>query len=563
MMEEPWRIAYAEILRDLAQNPLPYPWYEQSMYRPMYLAFSVYDINGSGIPELFITIGTHYRELMKVFTFSDDTAVSLAIPPRYIFGDSFLLPADNGLGIITYGWHATGSFWISRLMIDEGRLIAEDELAFETGGAECLYFINRVEVTEAEFNSMYYGIVGTWDERQFITQHKITEENIRNIIFGYISQSITSSSVLPVETAPMTAQILLNGKAISLTGYTIEGRNYFPLSDIAYILQDTRAQFYFIEDRSNFSTSIRVDRLSGWDWNFRYSDIIERQSASNSDRATLHPSVLYPIDAFLHSHMILGSTHGDSEGVFVNAFGTEYSSYFALEDLSGFLSFFIDHATNGSDTIIIDTNEPTISEYGRRVAEDFLMQRPTIFHPYPWSEEILAIAESWDISDISSRRGQFWDAVAFPSSFKLHDLRGNGIPDIFLYQENNRREPFVIYSYFDGGYRRIGAVSQHGEMFHDRQGRIFFLEGAHSMGFLTMRILTFLENDVEWEVLYSPHWFDADYISERSRLFWEGGYWTELGPVMPDNPNEPLTTNRFLRDLTRCISETIEQMLMY
>jgi len=183
--EEPWRNAYAQILKGLSQNPLPSPWYEQSMYRPMYLAFFIHDINGSGTPELFITIGTHYRELMKVFTFSDDVIVPLTIPYGYIFGDQVYLTADDRLGIITAGFHAVGDAWYAHLVIDEGRLIAEVELAREIGvctdtGMEVTsHLINREEVTEAEFNDMFRGIVG-----DLVVQHEITEENIQKVIFG-------------------------------------------------------------------------------------------------------------------------------------------------------------------------------------------------------------------------------------------------------------------------------------------------------------------------------------------------------------------------------------------
>jgi len=183
--EEPWRNAYAKILKDLSQNPLPSPWYEKSMDWSMYLAFFVHDINGSGTPELFITIGTHYRELMKIFTFSDDEAALLTIPSGYIFGDQIYLTADDRWGIITAGFHAVGDAWYAHLVMNEGRLIAEVELAREIGRCAdtndeiTSYLINREEVTEAEFNDMFRGIAG-----DFVVQHEITEENIQNVIFG-------------------------------------------------------------------------------------------------------------------------------------------------------------------------------------------------------------------------------------------------------------------------------------------------------------------------------------------------------------------------------------------
>jgi len=367
-----------------------------------------------------------------------------------------------------------------------------------------------------------------------------------------ISESVTLRLAIPAETTPVIAQILLNGELTSLAGHTIEGRNYFRLSDISYMLQGTRAHFDFTENRwSLHNTNIRVDR----------------HNVFAVTVATTGSDTLYPISVRLNTpHMVLGSTHGDVFGGDVNTFGTEDAAYFALEDLSGFLGFFVDHTTDGSDAIIINTNESIISEYGRRVAEEFLMQRPTIFHPYPWPDEILVYAEPRRMSDVMGRdEWHGYDEYVFPNGFMLHDLRGNGVPDIFVsYWFWDWPTAFVIYSYFDGGYRRIGAVSQYGEIFHDRQGRIFFLEGTHQMGFDTMRTLTFNENSVEWDIMQLIDWyaygFSHDvYFEERSRLFWDN--WTYLTPAMPDNPNEPLTTNRFLWDLTRCVAESVEQRL--
>jgi hypothetical protein len=107
------------------------------------------------------------------------------------------------------------------------------------------------------------------------------------------------------------------------------------------------------------------------------------------------------------------------------------------------------------------------------------------------------------------------------------------------------------------------VVGKWGEMFRDRQGRVFFLEGAHQTHFAFMRTLTFIENDVEWDIMYLYHWPADVYVDERSELFWKNWHNSPyITPAAPDNLGEPLTSTGFLWDLTRCVAETVEQKLV-
>ena len=52
-------------------------------------------------------------------------------------------------------------------------------------------------------------------------------------------------------------------------------------------------------------------------------------------------------------------------------------------------------------------------------------------------------------------------------------------------------------------------------------------------------------------------WIADLHIDEADRRDWAREvrwHWYHLTPTMLDNPEEPLTTNRFLWDLTRCIT---------
>ena len=478
------------------------------------LSFMLYNIRGNGIPDIFI----QYAEQQDVYAV-------------YVYF------AEEG-----YLFIGTVSFWHEILRDAEGRFYVVCG-NMQDGFTD----VRMLIVRELQEYSQWSSVLSP---RAFLTNRNntgltfLTDMNkpatsirpLQGDFLQEISESVTMRLATHVEATQTTVQVLLNDELISLTGHTIEGRNYFRLSDIAYMLQDTRAHFDFTENRRNLhNVDVRLNRQDG----------------SFENVATTDSTALYPVMMELTANRTLGSTHGDVFGAGINSFGTEHYVLLTLEDLSGVLGFFLNHATDG--TIIIDTNEAYISEYGRRVAKEFLMQYPTVFHPYPWSDEILAVAaEPRRMSDILGRdEWHSYDAYVFPQGFMLHDLRGGGIPDIFLsYWFWDWPTAFVIYSYFDGSYKRIGTVRMYGEIFHDRQGRIFFLEGTHQMGYDTMRTLTFNDHGAEWDTIELIDWYSITLIEnlcERGRIFWE--HWTHPTPVMPDNLNEPLTANRFLWDL--------------
>lgn len=488
------------------------------------LSFMLYDISGNGIPDIFI----QYAEQLDVY------AVYI-----YFAKEGYLF-----IGTVNF-WHeimrdAEDRIYVVCGNIQDGFTDARMLIVHEL---QCEQWSSVLSPSAFMTNRNNTGLTFLTDMNKPATSIRPLQRNFEQ----EISDSVTMRLAIPAETTSVAVQILLNGELIFLTGHTIEGQNYFRLSDIAYILQDTRAHFDFTENRRNLhNADIHLNR---WDGSFE-------------NITTTDSSAFYPIMVRLTADRTLGSTHGD---VFwagdIVSFGTEHDVYLTLEDLSGVLGFFLGHATD--NTIIIDTSEVYISEYGRSVAKEFLMQRPTVFHPYPWSDEILAITKPRRMSDImGSDEWHGYDAYVLPHGFILHDLRGNGIPDIFLsYWFWDLPTVLVIYSYLDGGYERIGTVGIYGEIFHDRQGRIFFLEGTHQMGYDTMRTLTFNDHGAKWDILKLIDWYSDSLIEnlcERGSLFWDN--WTHPTPVMPDNLNEPLTANRFLRDLTRYVRESLENI---
>jgi len=520
------RVAEEFLSRRPSLFPRPYQNHDRDA-----LSFLLYDINGNGIPDIFI----QYAEQPDVYA----VYVYFAEDSEYLFIGTVNLWHEvmrdaEGRFYVVCG-SSSGDFLQDRFT--DVRMLILHELNDAGQWSSVLgpsaFITNRTGLT-------------------FVTDMNKPATAVRPLqweLVQIISEAVTKRLAVPAQSTPIIARILLNNKAepISLAGHTIEGRNYFNLSAIAYMLQDTRAHFDFTEWRMNLhNTNIRVNRRDGL----------------HTNAATVSLTDLYPVRVQLSADMTLGSTHGDVWFSELSAFGTADNIYLALEDLGGILGFFLDYTADGG-TIIIDTNEAYFSEYGLRVAKEFLMQRPAVFRPYPWSEEFLELDRPRRMSDVMGvdEWGEWagYNGYDYPSGFRLHDLRGNGIPDIFIsYWFFDWPTVFVLYSYFDGEYRRMGTVRQYGEIFRDRQGRIFFLEGTHQMWYDTMRMLTFDDYGANWDVMELIDWYGAtltENLDERSRSFWE--HWTHPTPVMPDNLDEPLTSNRFLWDLTSYVREYV------
>ena len=92
-------------------------------------------------------------------------------------------PPNNKPGIITRFWE--GPFSAETLMVLDGnRLIREIVISREYDFLEGIHnwYIDGVEVDEAEYNSVFESVFGRWYETGRIYIHEITEANIQDII---------------------------------------------------------------------------------------------------------------------------------------------------------------------------------------------------------------------------------------------------------------------------------------------------------------------------------------------------------------------------------------------
>lgn len=114
-----------------------------------------------------------------------------------------------------------------------------------------------------------------------------------------------------------------------------------------------------------------------------------------------------------------------------------------------------------------------ISEYGRQVAEDFLMQFPTIFansNYRDWEPDVFlqVISGFSERTGFYDRYGNIIDApwllnyALYASGFSLWDFDNTGIPDIKIYYADGHLEgsgdggtPASLFRFINGEYRRV------------------------------------------------------------------------------------------------------------
>ena len=212
-----WQKAYAALLR---------AYYEEydGEYR---LFFLLHDIDMDGIPELFISEqGCWVEHIDVVYTFRDGRAISLEFGEDVTFmahlfsagGPYLTANIGNAPGIVTriggVGSVFGGNYWANLIVIDGNSLVVKyrgewivDVAALLELGVSGNDFdaimkhttitINGNAVSEEEF-SQKFGHRGSCVH--FLRPHLITENNIRDIIFGWPSAapvSVTSGNFMP------------------------------------------------------------------------------------------------------------------------------------------------------------------------------------------------------------------------------------------------------------------------------------------------------------------------------------------------------------------------------
>ncbi|MCL2855626.1 MAG: hypothetical protein FWE21_08410 [Defluviitaleaceae bacterium] len=154
----------------------------------------LHDMDGDGIPELFILERATYLWGVAAYTFRDDVSVSLDLGHNRggLSGNFFTIMGEGCI----IAFHAMGSGGgYGRVTIDGDKLVAvngfmmlseagwqRSDSGYQVSGLEWYYLtIEGESATIEEFQQMF----GYEQNRVYLEEHAINEDNIQKLIFGW------------------------------------------------------------------------------------------------------------------------------------------------------------------------------------------------------------------------------------------------------------------------------------------------------------------------------------------------------------------------------------------
>ena len=171
----PWQEAYTEILWNYYANVPPMEYY-------VLRYFFLHDIDGDGIPELFIVYIQAGIWSQAIYTFTDGRIIQIE---GNFFAYYGIYPPINRSGLIIQAYGST-----DLMILEDGGLVVELALRQPTlWDHEERWYINDIEVSRDEFTEMYNSIKPLWDGDSGngvnIRPDRINEDNIRDVISGW------------------------------------------------------------------------------------------------------------------------------------------------------------------------------------------------------------------------------------------------------------------------------------------------------------------------------------------------------------------------------------------
>ena len=180
----PWQIAYADILRHYyADVEPPEEW--------IHWSFFLHDIDGDGVPELFIVYIQAGIWAESIYTFLDGEIVPIE---GNFFAYYGIYAMEDRAGIIIQAYTQTDI-----MVLDGSELVTQTAFRspFMLLDDYEIWHINGSEVTEDEFNEMYDALIPVGESRVNIWPYTINEENIRDVIFDGLEIPSSSHQISP------------------------------------------------------------------------------------------------------------------------------------------------------------------------------------------------------------------------------------------------------------------------------------------------------------------------------------------------------------------------------
>jgi len=333
-------------------------------------------------------------------------------------------------------------------------------------------------------------------------------------VFKAINQHFTDMDIFLPRTS---VNFTINGEETTLYAYEFDNILYFALEDLSRALLGTQAQFSASESESRINITTHIQRTRPW-----MRPVVRISSPTWDDKM---PHI--PVQSEAQVWMVEARREAITELLRFPMYYIVDRHYVVLSDFSWFLGFDVDWDAGGIP--IICTNEPYISEIGRKAVKDFLLG-------YNFC------------------------------NFTLYNM-GNGIPAILITNTTVYVDlpEIQLYIFHDGEYRKAIEFARHPAGFYiDRHGQLIYR--GHGMyvgynaiifegrGFRTNPIVSFIAN--EGSDYERAQYIHTDFPEMFSTLHnhltgeiidWD--YWWAhhgsldnwLNPTIPGMPSEPLT----------------------
>jgi len=274
------------------------------------------------------------------------------------------------------------------------------------------------------------------------------------------------------EATPSGRVVLINGEVVAMRVFDVGGDDFVRLEDLSIALSGTQSQF----DAWWWEHGSQLDITPGRFW-------AHDEEMAEPTTIAKH-AVPTAIDMrFLNIRFVLPSY----------AIGDYF--YFMLGDVARFLGFEVEV---GADAVIIETNEPYVSEYGRQVAEDFLAQFLSIFS-LGWGEDSGELVWHLDHAYWLSDDPFYFDIDGNPltdeiflrgflsaNSFRLYELDDSGIPAIMIFFGPPAMcGGFnVLYRYIDGRFVEMyPPIWRFTQVFRADDGRLVLVTNYEQSGY--------------------------------------------------------------------------------
>lgn len=269
--EDTWQDAYRELIDELGKRDLYPDFYYDSI--------SFYDIDDNGIPEMI-----YYP---KVYTYQDGDIIESGE-----IGTFRVFPKENGFISGPQYQDTFGEQWISEFQLVEGKVTPD----FNTVGDRNGHIYTKKEALVS------YSDYRDWPKAEYMFKGKTVNDYdaLMNCIKKYSAEvqtfsayeirgqkekSLTAYVTKRYKQAiPSEQNITVNGKAVRISGYLIDGSNFCKLRDIAYLLRDTDKKFDVTWHKNAKKVEIRTGQA--------YTGNITKQIQSERQAVEVYDGIL-------------------------------------------------------------------------------------------------------------------------------------------------------------------------------------------------------------------------------------------------------------------------------